>query len=98
MLAQLTQKTSRDIRGLVGVSRSHSFVGVQEAAGLKNILGDLTRHLENLSNETDMITGALDEGSGAISRLQGQVTSLGDQASRALTLPARRQDRTGSGG
>jgi methyl-accepting chemotaxis protein len=98
MLAQLTQKTSRDIRGLVGVSRSHSSVGAQEASGLKNILGDLTRHLENLSNETDMIAGALEEGSGAISRLDTQVTSLGDQASRALTLPARRQDKAGSGG
>ena len=98
MLAQLTQKTSRDIRGLVGVSRSHSTVGAQEATGLKNILGDLTRHLENLSNETDMIAGALDEGSGAISRLDTQVTSLGDQAARALTLPARRQDKAGTGG
>lgn len=98
MLAQLTQKTSREIRNLVGVSRSHSSVGVQEAQGLKNILGDLTRHLENLSNETDMIAGALDEGSGAISRLDTQVTSMGEQASRALTLPARRQNRAGNGG
>ena len=97
MLAQLTQKTSRDIRGLVGISRSHSSVGAQEASGLKNILGDLTRHLENLSNETDMIAGALDEGSGAISRLDTQVTSMGDQASRALTLPARRQDKAVGG-
>lgn len=98
MLAQLTQKTSRDIRSLVGISRGHSSVGAQEAAGLKNILGDLTRHLENLSNETDMIAGALDEGSGAIGRLETQVSSLGDHASRALTLPARRQDKAGNRG
>lgn len=98
MLAQLTQKTSRDIRGLVGVSRSQSSVGASEAHGLKNMLGDLTRHLENLSNETDMIAGALEEGSGAISRLDTQVTSLGDQAAKALTLPARRQDKAGTGG
>ncbi|RYE07711.1 MAG: hypothetical protein EOP22_16760 [Hyphomicrobiales bacterium] len=93
MLAQQTQKTSRDIRSLVGISRSQSSAGAAEASGLKNILGDLTRHLENLSNETDMIAGALDEGSGAIGRLDTQVTSLEDAASRALTLPARRQDR-----
>jgi methyl-accepting chemotaxis protein len=97
MLAQLTQKTSRDIRNLVIQSRSHSTVGAQEASGLKNIIGDLTRHLENLSNETDMIAGALDESSGAISRLDTQVSSIGDTASKALTLPARRQDRSGSG-
>jgi methyl-accepting chemotaxis protein len=93
MLAQLTQKTSREIRNLVGISRSQSSVGAAEANGLKNILGDLTRHLENLSNETDMIAGALEEGSGAISKLDTHVTSMGDAASRALTLPARRQDR-----
>ncbi len=98
MLAQLTQKTSREIRNLVGVSRSQSSVGAQEATGLRNILGDLTRHLENLSNETDMIAGALDEGSGAISRLDTHVTSMGEQASRALTLPARRQNRAGNEG
>jgi methyl-accepting chemotaxis protein len=89
-LAQLTQKTSRDIRTLVVASRSQSAAGIQEVQGLKNILGDLTRHLENLSNETDMIAGALDEGSGAIGRLETQVSSIGDQASRALTLPKRR--------
>jgi methyl-accepting chemotaxis protein len=93
MLAQLTQKTSRDIRNLVGISRSQSSVGAAETSGLKNILGDLTRHLENLSNETDMIAGALEEGSGAISKLDTHVTSMGDAASRALALPARRQDR-----
>ena len=97
-LAQLTQKTSREIRNLVGLSRSHSSAGVQEAGGLRNILGDLTRHLENLSNETDMIAGALDEGSGAISRLDTHVASMGDTASEALTLPARRQDRARSTG
>ena len=93
MLAQVTQKTARDIRGLVGLSRSQSGAGLAEAESLKNILGDLTRHLENLSNETDKITGALDEGSGAISRLDTQVASIGDAASRALTLPARRQHK-----
>jgi methyl-accepting chemotaxis protein len=98
MLAQLTQKTSREIRNLVGISRGHSSVGAQEASGLKDILGDLTRHLENLSNETDMIAGALDEGSGAISRLDTQVSALSENATKALTLPARRQDRGGTGG
>lgn len=97
MLAQLTQKTAREIRGLVGVSRGQSGAGIAEAESLRNILGDLTRHLENLSNETDMISGALDEGSGAISRLDTHVSSMEDAASRALTLPARRQQRAVNG-
>jgi len=40
-----------------------------------------------------MIAGALDEGNGAISRLDSHVAALGDEATRALTLPARRQQR-----
>ena len=91
MLAQSTQKTAREIRTLVGTSRTQSGAGVAETEALQNILIGLTGHLENLSNETDMIAGALDEGSGAISRLDTHVTSLEDEASRALTLPARRQ-------
>ena len=97
-LAQSTQKTARDIRSLVGTSRTQAGAGVAEAETLKNILGGLGGHLENLSNETDMIAGALDEGSGAISRLDTHVTSLEDEASRALTLPARRQHRAVNGG
>lgn len=93
MLAQSTQKTARDIRSLVGTSRAQSETGLAEAETLKNILGGLGGHLENLSNETAMIAGALDEGNGAISRLDSHVAALGDEATRALTLPARRQQR-----
>jgi methyl-accepting chemotaxis protein len=90
-LAQSTQKTAREIRELVGVSRNQSGSSVAEAEKLKKILGDLGEHLENLSNETDMIAGALDEGSGAITRLDGNVDALGHEAERALLLPARRR-------
>jgi methyl-accepting chemotaxis protein len=98
MLAQTSQKTAREIRGLVGVSKEQSGAGLEEATALRNILGGLSGHLENLSNETDMIAGALDEGSGAISRLDTHVTSLEGDAARALKLPARRQQRAVSGG
>ena len=47
-----------------------------EADKLKNILAGLGEHLENLSNETDMIAGALDEGSGAITRLDSHVGAV----------------------
>ena len=93
LLAQSSQKTAREIRTLVEMNRTQSGTGSAEAGELKNILDGLALHLENLSNETDMIAGALDEGSGAISRLDTHVTSLEDEASRALTLPARRQSR-----
>jgi methyl-accepting chemotaxis protein len=93
MLAQSSQKTARDIRVLVGTSRNQSGAGLAEAQTLKNILSGLTGHLENLSNETDMIAGALEEGSGAISRLDAQITSIEGETSKALTLPARRQQK-----
>jgi methyl-accepting chemotaxis protein len=90
-LAQTTQKTAREIRELVSASRGQSSSSVAEAENLKKILADLGEHLENLSNETDMIAGALDEGSGAITRLDTNVDALGHEAERALLLPARRK-------
>lgn len=90
MLAQSTQKTAREIRALVGNGRSQADAGVSEADKLKNILSGLGQHLENLSNETDMIAGALDESSGAITRLDSHVGAFGDEAARALLLPRRK--------
>jgi methyl-accepting chemotaxis protein len=90
-LAQATQKAAREIKALVGTSRTQASASVAEAEGLKKILAGLGGHLENLSNETDMIAGALDEGSGAIARLDGSVAAVGSEAARALQLPARRR-------
>lgn len=90
-LAQATQKAAREIKSLVGASRREASASVAETASLKKILAGLGGHLENLSNETDMIAGALDEGSGAIARLDGSVAAVGSEAARALQLPARRR-------
>ena len=89
-LAQSTQKTAKDIRMLIGSSRRQSGESVDETGKLTNILGALGRHLENLSNETDMIGAALEEGSNAIGRLSGHVGAVGDQTAKALLLPKRR--------
>jgi methyl-accepting chemotaxis protein len=90
MLAQATQRTVKDIRGIVSGSRAQSEVSVHEAGTLRNILDSLGRHLENLSNETDMIAGALEEGSGAVTSLDGHVTAVGSEAAKALLLPKRK--------
>ena len=90
MLAQSAQRTARDIRTLAGSSRAQSEISVNESASLKNILAKLTGHLENLSNETDMIATALDEGSGAIAQLDSQVGVVGSEAASALLLPKRK--------
>ncbi len=90
-LAQSSQKTARDIRGLVSTSRTQSGTGLNEARGLKTILLGLDAHLQSLGAETDLMAGALEEGSGAIGRLQAQVATMGEAAQRAMALPARRQ-------
>jgi methyl-accepting chemotaxis protein len=89
-LAQATQKAAREIRALVGTSRKSSDQSAIEAEQLKKILAGLGSHLENLSNETDMIAGALDEGGGAIARLDSNVNAVGTVAAKALQLPARK--------
>jgi methyl-accepting chemotaxis protein len=90
-LAQATQKAAREIRAMVGSSRERSDQSAAETEELKKILSGLGAHLENLSNETDMIAGALDEGSGAIARLDSNVNAVGSVAAKALQLPARKQ-------
>jgi methyl-accepting chemotaxis protein len=89
-LAQSTQKTAKDIRSLVGSSRKQSEQSLSEAGNLKNILRALGAHLDNLSNETDMIGAALEEGGGAITRLDGYVSAVGNDAAKALLLPKRK--------
>jgi methyl-accepting chemotaxis protein len=89
-LAQATQKAAREIRAMVGDSRKRSDQSAAETEQLKKILVGLGSHLENLSNETDMIAGALDEGSGAIARLDSNVNAVGTVAAKALQLPARK--------
>lgn len=90
-LAQASQSAAREIRVLVGKSRSQVGSSVAETHSLEKIVAGLGVHLENLSNETDMIAGALDDGSGAIAQLGGSVTAVGTEVARALRLPARRR-------
>ena len=88
-LAQASQTAVKQIRQLVRRSREETGQSASEAGKLRNVATGLTAHLENLSNATDMIAGALDEGSGAIARLDGSVSATGTEAAKALQLPRR---------
>lgn len=90
-LAQSAQTAAREIRTLVGKSRSEVDSSVAETKTLEKIVVGLGVHLENLSNETGMIAHALDAGNGAIAELGGSVNAVGTEAARALKLPARRK-------
>jgi methyl-accepting chemotaxis protein len=91
MLAQASQQAAKEIRTLVTQSRERTDQSVIETEELKKMLSGLGSRLENLSNETDMIAGALDEGSSAIERLGNSVDAVGTLAAKTLQLPARKQ-------
>jgi methyl-accepting chemotaxis protein len=90
-LAQTTQRTARDIRGLVTSSRTQSGAGVAEVRSLKTILSGLAGQLDTLGSEADAVAETLEEGGGAVSRLETQVGGIGEAAGRAMTLPARKK-------
>jgi methyl-accepting chemotaxis protein len=98
MLAQLTQKTSREIRELVGANRSRSSAGAAEAAGLRTMIVELERHLESLGSETDGIVGAFEEGRAALARAEQKMAAIGGEAAQGLAPPARRPVQAGGRG
>jgi methyl-accepting chemotaxis protein len=89
-LAQLTNRSARDIRGVVKRGRAQSETGVSEAQGLQKMIAGLELHLRNLSNETDTIAATLDEGDAALKRLTGRMASFGEAGEPGSASPARR--------
>ncbi len=89
-LAQMTQRTAREIRALVSAGRGQAGAGLTEARALKTILSGLGTHLDNLGTETDAIASAIDDGGAALGKIAGQVTTIGEHGARAAALPARR--------
>ena len=88
-LAQATQKTAREIRVLVGGSRTQSAAGVGEATTLQKILTDLEGNLRNLSNGTEMITAALETGRVELSSATSDLGAVDGEVKRSLALPQR---------
>ncbi|WP_186767015.1 methyl-accepting chemotaxis protein [Devosia ginsengisoli] len=89
-LAQLTNRSARDIRDVVKRGRAQSETGVNEAQALQKMIEGLDTHLRNLSNETDTIVATLDEGDAALQRLTGRMASLGEAGEPSAAQPARR--------
>ena len=89
-LAQLTNRSARDIRGVVKRGRAQSETGVNEAQALQKMIAGLELHLRNLSNETDMVAATLDEGGVALKRLTGRMASFGEAEETSSVPPARR--------
>lgn len=89
-LASSTQQSAKEIRALVGGSRNHARLGLEQLAKLQDMLSGLGGHLENLSKENGMVASALEQSSAAITETEGKVAELGEEAAKALLLPRRK--------
>ncbi len=88
-LAQLTNRSAKEIRAVVTQGRAQAATGLAEAQSLQKMIGELETYLRNLSNETDTIAAALDEGELAMRRLTDRMASFGE----AKDMAARPQLR-----
>lgn len=88
-LAQLSSRSAKDIRAVLGRGRAQTETGVAEALSLQNMLTNLEGHLRNLSNETDTIAATIGQGETALGRLSGRMGTNGAAVASAR-LPARR--------
>src|SRR3546814_20339641 len=71
-LAQLTNRSARDIRDVVRRGRAQTETGLSETQGLQKMIVGLGAHLRNLRNETDTIVANLDQGEAARKRRTGR--------------------------
>lgn len=89
MLAQLTNRSAKDIRDVISRGRGQTETGLAHAQSLQKIIAALGGHLRNLSNETDTITATLDDGEAALKQLTGRMEAF-DAAREPRTLPSQR--------
>ena len=88
-LAQITNRSAKDIRAVVSRGRAQAETGVAEASSLQKMIAELEAHLRNLSNETDTIAATLSLGETALGRLTGRMASFGEP-NETVIRPARR--------
>jgi methyl-accepting chemotaxis protein len=88
-LAQITNRSAKDIRGVVSRGRLQSQSGTAEMVALQKMLGGLDLHLRNLSNETDTVLATLGEGGEALRQSPPRDASLVVLGEQALAVPRR---------
>ncbi|MDB5589399.1 MAG: Methyl-accepting chemotaxis protein [Devosia sp.] len=90
MLAQMTNKSAKDIRAVVSRGRAQTATGVDEAQSLQKMIAEADAHLRNLSTEADTIVATLDESGEALKRLTGRMEVVSDtSAGRPLRAVPR---------
>lgn len=86
MLAQLSNRSAREIRLLIGEGRSQSAEGVETARGLRLTMGDIGIRLHNLSDDTDTMATAITNGGMAVEVLNGRIAGLAGAAAMAADM------------
>jgi methyl-accepting chemotaxis protein len=86
MLAQMTNKSAKDIRAVVSRGRAQTATGVDEAQSLQKMIAEVDAHLRNLSDEADTIVATLDESGEALKRLTGRMEVVSDSRSTGQAL------------
>ncbi len=74
-LAQITNRSAKDIRGLVDKGRAQARIGLEQADELQKISSGLEQNLRNLSNDAasiGQVSGRADQPGPAISSRRGQ--------------------------
>jgi len=94
-LAQSTARTAKEIKDLAVRGNDQSGLGADQAKALETLISTLGDHLHNLSNETDIIGDALDEGRRNLSALDERVTAIADNVSAADDASIMADDRQG---
>lgn len=91
-LAQGAGATSRRIRALIDKGQAATGLCAGQMQGLGEQVAALDGHLRNLSTETHNIASALDDGTGTLLRLAGEVSAL---AGEAVDKKPERAERPG---
>ena len=86
MLAQLTNRSAKDIRAVVSRGRAGASAGVNQAQVLQKIVATLEAYLHNLSDESHTIAIALGASSGALGQIDGQMAAIDEAAERAVAM------------
>lgn len=86
-LAQTTTKTAKQIRALTSKGRSDSEAGAEQAQALGETLNQLYGHLRNISNDAEILAGALDEDSRTLPKLGTALAGISGTAGKLRTGP-----------
>ncbi len=81
-LAQATTKTAKQIRALTSKGRTDSEAGAEQAQALGETLNQLYAHLRNISNDAEILAGALDEDSSTLPKLGTALAGIAGTAGK----------------